>query len=334
MADKTIRCGIVGYGPVFNFGRAHAGWIGATSGLELVAVCDRDPDRAALARGENPGIRTYTSLDEMLAQDDIDLVSVVVPHHLHREVVVACLRAGKHTVVDKPMAVTVAECDAMIEAAEQAGRTLAVFHNRRHDGNYRAIRRVVESGRIGDVFRVEVNAGGYGSPGSGWRSRKEVSGGALYDWGSHAIDWVLNLVASPPVRVTGFAQKRVWMDATNEDHTQAILRFENGCVAELQISSLAAAPKPRWRILGTQGGILDEGKEPFSIYVRHEGYPARIEARYEKTDWQAYYNNIAAHLKEGAELDVKPEQARRIIAVLQAAQRSAASGQAEKPAYP
>jgi predicted dehydrogenase len=211
---------------------------------------------------------------------------------------------------------------------------LSVFHNRRHDGDFLAIKEVIEKGLIGDVFHIEASIGGYSQPGEWWRSNKQISGGAMYDWGAHFLDWILNLVPSSVTGVTAYYQKRVWKHVTNEDHTQAILRFENGCVVDLQVSSLSAAPKPRWRILGTKGGILDDWKEPFTVNVDHDGYQAAIKVPYHKSNWQAYYDNIAAHLMHGAELDVKPEQARRIIAILEAADRSARYGETEEPAYP
>ncbi len=328
----TLRGAVIGYGGAFNMGKAHAEWMNA-AGIETVAACDIDPDRMAAAARDFPGLRTYTDVKELLKEGAVDLCVVILPHNLHAEVAVQCAEAGKHVVVEKPMCLTVAEADAMIEAARKNGVMLSVFHNRRRDGDFLAIREVIERGVIGDLFHIEASIGGFGHPGRWWRADKKISGGAMFDWGAHFLDWILHLVPSPVVGVNGYFQKRVWMDATNEDHTHATLRFENGCVADLQVSSLNRAPKPRWRILGTKGGLLDDWKEPFTVHTEHEGYPATLSLPYKKSDWQGYYNDIAAHLTQGAELDVKPEEARRVIAILEAAERSAWSGQTEKPAY-
>lgn len=330
---KQLRGAVIGYGRAFNMGKAHAAWMNA-AGIQTVAACDTDPQRLEAAKQDYPGIRTYSHVCDLLADKEVDLCVVVLPHNLHAEVTIQCAEAGKHVIVEKPMCLTVAEADAMIEAARKNKVMLTVFHNRRHDGDFMAIREVIEKGLIGDVFLIETGGGGYGHPGTWWRADRAISGGAMYDWGAHFLDWILNLVPSKVVGVTGFTQKRVWMDATNEDHAQAIIRFENGCVAELQMSSISSVPMPRWRILGTKGGILDEGKEPFKLFVRHEGYPATIEVPYKKSNWQAYYTRIVDHLTSGAQLEVKPEEARRVIAILEAAARSAQSGQTEKPAYP
>ncbi len=186
MMNERIRCAVVGYGATFNFGWMHARWIQAVPDLKLVAICDQNPACAEKAKNDFPDVDADTDLRAMLGRDDVDMVSVVTPHNTHAPLVIDCLNAGKHVVVDKPMCPSIAEATEMIETARKANRTLAVFHNRRHDGNVRAIKEVIEQGRIGDVFHVELSACGYGRPGNWWRSRKEISGGALYDWGSHA----------------------------------------------------------------------------------------------------------------------------------------------------
>ena len=133
---RTIRCAVVGYGPSFNFGKAHATWIQNAEGLELCAIMARSAERAAVARRDWPGIRVYRDFDELLAATDVDLLSLVTPTHTHAPLAVRGLRAGKHVVVEKPMCMDAGQATMMIEEARLAGRMLAVFHNRRHDGNF------------------------------------------------------------------------------------------------------------------------------------------------------------------------------------------------------
>jgi len=352
MANDRIRCAIVGYGPVFNWGWMHARWMGAVPELSLVAVCDRDPECAAKAGRDFPGVATYTDLGEMLAHEDLDLVSIVTPHNTHAPLAIRCLQAGKHTVVEKPMCLAIEEATAMIEAARQAGRTLAVYHNRRHDGNVRAIRQVVSQGLIGDLFQIEVAAMGHSPdgrgwrPGDPWRGSKAVSGGGLYDWGAHAVDWVLSLVPSRIAQVTGFFNRLREDAAGNEDHTRAILTFENGCVAEVCHSRAAYLGKPYlWYILGTRGAILDTGVGAIEGYCRELNGPPggsfllrtdegeRL-VPYLESDWATYYRDLADHLLRGAPVPVSGEDGRRVIAVLQTAEKSAASGRSEDVPYP
>jgi len=332
---KTIRCAVIGYGAAFNMGKAHANWINSTKGMKTVAVCDVDPKRTAAAAEDFPGIETYNDLSEMLEKSDFDLAVVVTPHNTHAKIAIQCLDAGKHVVVEKPMCITVKEATDMIEAAKRSNVMLSVFHNRRHDGDYKALKEIVAKGLIGDIFHVEMFGGGYGHPGYWWRSDKKISGGAFYDWGAHYLDWLLNLVPGKVTGVTGFFHKLVWKDVTNEDHVEAAIRFESGVVANVQFSHLAMAGKPRWQILGTKGSVVDlGGKEgKFRVTTSLKGYPAQIEVPYKKSDWESYYRNIADHLLKGKELEVKPEEARRVIAIMEAAEKSSKTGRTEKVPY-
>lgn len=332
-SGKVIKCTVVGYGPAFNMGKAHCEWIRTTEGLSLVAVCDIDPQRIAAAKQEFPWIKTYTDVGKMLEAADVDLVTIVTPHNTHAKLALRCLRAKKHVIVEKPMCITAKEATAMIEKAKEQGVTLTVFHNRRHDGDFLAIKEVVDKGLIGEVFHVEMFGGGYGHPGYWWRSDKKISGGAFYDWGAHLLDWLLNLVPGRVVGVNGFFHKLVWKDVTNEDQVEAMIRFESGAVANVQLSNIARAGKPRWRILGTKGAVLDTGGGKFKVFTEIQGIPAEMEIKYKETKWAAYYQNIADHLLRGKELEVKPEEARRVIAIMEAAEKSSRSGRTEPVPY-
>lgn len=352
MKDQKIRCAIVGYGPVFNWGWMHARWMQAVEDLQLVAICDRDPACAAKAKADFPAAEPYTDLREMLCRNDVDLVSVVTPHSTHAPIAIECLKAGKHTVVEKPMCITIAEATEMIETAEKVKRTLAVFHNRRHDGNVRAIKEIVHQGVVGDVFHIEVAVCGYhddfdyGRASGPWRARKDISGGALYDWGAHAVDWVLSMIPSRMTYVTGFFQKRVWHESSNEDHTQAIIRFENGCVADVLQSRIAFLDRGRlWYILGTKGAIVDTGRDAIKGYCQELNGPAggsfrlrtaegEREVPYKESDWATYYADLSDHLLRSAPAPVSGEDGRRIITVLETAEKSAKSGRSEPVPYP
>ncbi len=332
-SGKVIKCAVVGYGPAFNMGKAHCEWIKATEGLSLVAVCDIDPKRTAVAKQDFPWIKTYTDVGKMLRDADVDLVTIVTPHNTHAKLALRCLRAKKHVIVEKPMCITAKEATAMIAKAKEQGVMLTVFHNRRHDGDFLAIKEVVDKGLIGEVFHVEMFGGGYGHPGYWWRSNKKISGGAFYDWGAHLLDWLLNLVPGRIVGVNGFFHKLVWRDVTNEDQVEAMIRFESGAVANVQLSSIARAGKPRWRILGAKGAVLDPGGGKFKVFTEIQGIPAEMEIKYKETKWAAYYQNIAGHLLQGKELEVKPEEARRVIAIMEAAEKSSRSGRTEPVPY-
>ena len=329
MSERKVKCAVVGYGGAFNMGKAHAQWMKDTGRMVILAACDIDPARTAEARQDFPDIATYDDIDKMLAESDAELVVIITPHNTHAELGLKVLNAGRHVVLEKPMCITADEATAMIEAAKKAEVTLTTFHNRRHDGDFMAIKEAIEKGLIGEVFHIEAASGGYGHPRHWWRSDKKISGGCMYDWGAHFVDWILNLIPEKIENVTGFFHKRVWHDVTNEDHTQAIIRFKNGAMADLQISNIARINKPRWRILGTKGAILDQGAGSFKLATEVDGVAVEGEVKYKESTWPEYYQNLAAHLLDGAPLEVTPESARRVIAVIETAEKSATSGKSE-----
>jgi len=335
LPQKTIRCGLLGYGPAFNMGKGHAGWINATAGMKTVAMCDANPARVEAARQELPDLEGYfTDVDEMLAMKGLDLVVVILPHNLHAPMTLRCLEAGKHVVLEKPFCITIEEANAMINKAREKGLMLSLFHNRRWDGDYLTIKDIIARGLIGEIFHVECGMGGYGHPGFWWRTDKEISGGVMHDWGAHFIDWFLNLVPSKITQVTGDFQKRVWHSVTAEDHGEAWVRFENGVTVDFLISTITASSRPKWRICGTLGAIEanwgDEIKVvSFASGIRQDSTVKVTLPGYGSTQ---YYRNVADHLLMGEELIVKPEQARRVIGVIDAAQRSSKLGVSVAPA--
>ncbi|MCM8821439.1 MAG: Gfo/Idh/MocA family oxidoreductase [Candidatus Omnitrophica bacterium] len=333
--EKTINCALVGYGPMFNMGKAHGNSINATAGLKTIAVCDTNPERLEAAKQELPGLSgCFTNLEEMLKMKELDLIIGIVPHNVHFEVVMKALAYGKHVVIEKPFCINVSEANQMIETAKKKNLMLSVFHNRRWDGDYVMIKKLVESGLIGDVFHIECFIGFYRHPGYWWRSYKDISGGVMHDWAAHFIDWILNLVPSKIESIYGDFQKRVWFSVTNEDHGHALIRFKNGVLADFIISSIAAINKPKWKIFGTRGAIEVNWETTdrinfvsFVSGIKQEGFVKAPQS----TGWVDYYRNIADHLLMNEELLVKPEQSRRIIGVIEAAEKSSETGSLMAP---
>ena len=332
---EVIRAAVIGYGPAFNMGKHHASQMAHTEGIECVAICDIDKARTKAAKKDFPGVNTYNSVQTLLKKEDFDFVSVVLPHNLHAKIAIQCLKAGKNVIVEKPMCISIAEGTEMINTAKENDVMLSVYHNRRWDSDFWTLKGLVESGVIGKVFQVEMWGGGYGRPNPNWwRSNKKVSGGAMYDWGAHYIDWLLNIMPAKMVNVTGFFHpNRVWDDISNEDHVQAIIRFADDAVADVQMSSIAKIGKPRWRVLGEKGAITPGGKNQFKVYSVAEGWPEEQDVEYKGRPGPSYYQNIVAHLQKGEELIVKPEEARRVIAVMELSEKSSKSYQAEPVPY-
>lgn len=239
----------------------------------------------------------------------------------------------------------------MIDRAYERGRTLTVFQNRRWDPDYIALRNVVRSGSIGELFHFETFVGGYSQPCNFWHSHQPVSGGLAYDWGSHYIDWILQLVDRPVVAVRAQETKRVWHQVTNADHVIVDIRFDDGTTASFMQSDIAAAMKPKWYVLGTKGAVigdwqravkrrrgpdgeLDEERVlptdlPATLSVLRpdgEGGTHKETLALPKRDRSAFYRNLAAHLLHGEPLAVPAHDPRRVVAVLETAAVSAAAG--------
>lgn len=326
-AETQIKAGILGYGGQYKMGRVHAHAISAQPGMDVTAVCDSDPKRTEVAKQELGQITTYNNMDRFLADGAFDLVVEILPHHLHAKTCIAASKAGKHVISEKPFCITLDEADQMIAAAEKAGKLVTCFHNRRWDDDFRAALQLVRDGVIGEVFRIDAGSATYGEPGTEWRSSKEISGGAIYDWGAHYCDWLLNLANKRIKSVTGDFQKRKWFAHTNEDYTYVLIRFEGDTTASLEQGSIAAISRAGWRILGTDGGIQSQGSEnDLKLVTFANG--KRIESQVQKlpSRWDSFHANIGNHLILGERLVVTPQQARRVIGVLYLAEQSARQG--------
>ena len=335
MARKVIRCGVIGYGGAFNMGRAHLGSMIKNPGMEAAAICELDPERQAVAAEDWPDAAIYRRVGDMLRHANLDLVAVITPHNTHARLALQCLDAKVSVVTEKPMAVTTREIKAMMALAKRRKVMLSTFHNRRWDGDFTALRDLIRKEKIiGRVFRIEAGGGGYGPAPDWWRADKKISGGAIYDWGAHFTDWILNIVPEEIDWVSGYQVKnREWKHYTNEDHSEYTLKFKGGCEANVWITNMAMSSRPRWRILGEQGAI-EAGDGKWIVKALVNGRQMSTEVPHQESDWDAYYQNVYRHLQGRAKLAVTAESAARVIAVLEAANISAARGSVQlKPVF-
>ena len=239
----------------------------------------------------------------------------------------------------------------MIDLATARGLMLSVHQNRRWDRDFLALQRAVQGGLIGEVFSLESFIGGFEHPCGLWHSHAPISGGTAYDWGSHYLDWIQLLMPGPIAAVTALEQKRVWHDVTNADQVRIQLRFEDGREAEFMQSDIAAFRKPKWYLLGTRGALIGswrqvalQSQHVLGDLVEHHlevsEAPADLTAQvYDGPGGlvrqhlplapampNAFHRNLADHLLHDEPLAVTADQARRTVALLEAAQRSAERG--------
>ncbi|MCX5660148.1 MAG: Gfo/Idh/MocA family oxidoreductase [Planctomycetota bacterium] len=335
---SDIKVGVVGYGGAFNMGKHHLESMKA-AGMTPKAVCEVDPARLEVAGKDYPGIETYSKVEEMLAKSSVDLIVLITPHNTHAPLAIAALNAGKHVVCEKPFAITTAECDAMIAAAEKSGVMLSTFHNRHWDGCVLNAVKQLEAGTIGEIFRIEVGMGGYGKPGDWWRSSKSISGGILYDWGVHLLEYSLQLIKSDLAEVSGFAKIGYWADQTkwkadtNEDEGFAVARFTNGKWITLRISAIDSKPSDKFLTATGTKGTMSLDWNAAEIVQHKDGQTVTTRIPHPPGEGQKFYNNVAAHLTTGEALVITPQWARRPIHVLDLACQSAAKGTAIKATY-
>jgi predicted dehydrogenase len=348
---RRIGVGVVGYGPLGGMGYHHGLAVAGTDGLELVAVVDPSIDRRKAAETDFPGVRTYAAINELVKDEDVEVAFVATPPAHHVALTLALLRAGKHVACEKPLCLTLAEADQIVAAAAASARTLTVHQNRRWDPDFVALRRAVDAGLLGEVFNVETFVGGYAHPCRTWHSDSAVSGGAVYDWGSHHVDWILQLLGERPRLVQAHGHKRVWHDVTNLDQLRVRMAWGDGREAEFLQSDVAAVRRPKFYVQGTAGTLVGhyrsitlEGLEPGRGYVarpvHHAEAPAelllaRYESGYGISETRlpaapeqpfAFHRNLADHLHMGEPLAVTPASVRKVIAVLEAARRSSDQG--------
>lgn len=349
--ERPLGVGVLGYGPFGGMGLYHGLASRSTPGLDFVAACDADPSRRKAAEAEFQGIRTFATAGDLAADDEVEIVVIATAPTSHAALGLEMLRAGKHVVLEKPMCVTLREADRLMAAAVESGTALTVNQSRRWDTDFRAVDRAVAGGLLGEVFNVETFVGGFEHPCREWHSERSISGGAVYDWGSHHLDWILQLMPGDPATVLAHGHKRVWRDVTNLDQVRVRLLWPDGREAEFVQSDIAGVRRPKFYVQGTAGTLvghyrpvlmehLEPGHGLVSEHVHHAEAPADLVlARYEpgygltetalpraREDRYAFHRNLADHLHSGDPLAVTPQSARRVVALLEAAQRSTDAG--------
>lgn len=342
---RRIRVGVVGYGYA---GRSfHTYLVDRVPDLELVAIVARSSERRELAEREHGprGVAVFGSLEDLLAKGGVDLVILATPHDIHAPQSIQAMDAGKHVVTDKAMCLNADEADAMIAASRRNRVLLSVFQNRRWDWDYLTVKRVLDEGWLGKPYLFEAAAMSYHAPG-GWRGELAASGGILLDWGAHLIDQALQLVPGRVRSVTADVQRRGWGSAIGS-YARVLLRFDNDVLYDVEIGNLCRATKPRWFVLGERGALIKTGdprgeQEPAMVAGNIDaaaedpanraqlwrdlnGQTTPMQVETVRSDWTNYYRNIADALNGRAELLVKPEQVRRVMAVLDAASGASAS---------
>ncbi|HWD04548.1 MAG TPA: Gfo/Idh/MocA family oxidoreductase [Amycolatopsis sp.] len=258
MADD-FRVGILGYG---IGGRVfHAPLVSATPGLTPAAIVTNNPERSSQARAEHPGTEIVPDADALFAlAADLDLIVVSTPNRAHVPLALRAIELGLPVVVDKPFAPTAAEAEQVVAAAKAKGVGLTVFQNRRWDSDFLTVRKVLDSGRLGEVFRFESRYDRWVPElKDNWREFGDPAeaGGLLYDLGAHIVDQALQLFG-PVTQVYAEVDRRR-AGAQVDDDVFIALHHETGVRSHLWSSALAATRNPRFRVLGNRATFTKYG---------------------------------------------------------------------------
>ncbi|MFJ6565945.1 Gfo/Idh/MocA family oxidoreductase [Streptomyces sp. NPDC091292] len=351
---SPLRVGLVGYGLAGSV--FHAPLIAATEGLVLDTIVTSSPERREQARAEFPDVRFADTAEDLWtrsASSALDLVVVASPNKTHVPLATAALRAGLPVVVDKPIAGTAAEAHELADLADERGLLLSVFQNRRWDNDFLTLRKLIDDGELGDIWRFESRFERWRPQlKGGWRESGDPNefGGLLYDLGSHVVDQALFLFGRV---VSVYAESDVRRPgAATDDDTFLALTHANGVRSHLYVSATTAQLGPRFRVLGSSAGYVKYGLDPQEASLRDGERPTPLEpwgiepehlwgtvgsgespltggGRPEPTlpgAYPAYYAAIAAALHDGAPNPVTAREAAATLDVLEAARRSAQEG--------
>jgi predicted dehydrogenase len=332
----TAKVALLGYGLAGSV--FHAPFISTTPGLELSVVVTGNEERREEALREHPGVNVVGTADEVWERaGELDLAVIATPNESHVPLGLAALEAGLAVVVDKPLALSAAEGRRLLDAAAASGSLLTVFQNRRWDGDFLTLRRLLDANGLGRVHRFESRFERWRPElGDGWREQvpPEEGGGLLLDLGSHLVDQALQLFG--PVRGL-YAELDARRDgAVADDDDFLALEHESGVRSHLWMSTLAAEPGPRFRVLGDHAAFVKHGLDVQEEALRSgraptdPGFGEEQRERWgrlvtgeksrqvptEPGSYGSFYAGVAASLRDGLPPPVDPRDAIAVLELL------------------
>jgi predicted dehydrogenase len=335
-----IDVGLIGFG---LGGRCfHAPVIRAVLGLRLAAILQRTGDQAAQLY---PDARIVRTLDELLSIDSIRLISISTPNQTHFPFAERCLEAGKHVVVDKPFTTSAAEATELLALAKQKNRVLSVYHNRRFDADFQALRQTIANGDLGRIIRFESTYDRFRptSKPNAWREKPGPGSGVLFDLAPHLLDQSFTLLGVPQAITADVRIERTGF--TTDDAFDIFLHYPNDVRALLRATMMCAVPRPRLVVLGEKGTYLKREFDPLEPTLRAGQIPQSPSWIVEKPenygeltlieneipvtrkipstgDWREFYANIRDAIESNAPLLVTHQQILNIMVALELVQES------------
>lgn len=262
--DGKIRVGIVGAGEIAG---AHIrGYLQAADRAQVVAIADVDAERAQRYADRVGGAKTFTEYRDMIASVPLDAIDICLPHHLHKDAIVAAAAARKHVLCEKPLCLTLEEAEAVTHAVAASGITLMCAHNQLFLPAVAQARELIREGKLGkvftarttDVFHLTISADRLG-----WRARRATSGGGeLIDTGYHPTYLLLHLIESEPVEVAAMLSRHRMASLEGEDSAQVLIRFADGAIGNIMTSWAYEPPgsTEKFSVAGEAGSLWSDGR--------------------------------------------------------------------------
>lgn len=336
-----MKWALIGYG---GMGRWHVEKLRTLPEFEIAGVYDILPERREAAVKD--GLTAYDSLESLLADASVELVTIATPNDLHRPIGIQAMAAGKHVISEKPVTLSSRDLQAMIDASRKYGRIFSVHQNRRWDEDFLIIKQIYEQNSLGRVFNIESRVhGSRGVPGD-WRNTWLQGGGMILDWGVHMLDQLLMLVDEPVVS-TFCTVSHVTNDEV-DDGFKAIITFGSGLTAQVEVGTSNFINLPRWYMQGENGTavihdwalsgeivkVSDWEKRDAVPVVTAAGLTKTMAPRTEETiqryplpkvtsDVRDYYRNIARAIRGEEKQLVTHAQMMRVMRLMEACFKSA-----------
>lgn len=264
-----VRVGIIGIG---NRAKAHISALNEIDACEITALCDIDPDHLQngvdQVRGPKPG--TFRDYTELLEQSNADVVAIVTPNHLHKEMTIRSLEARKHVLCEKPMGITIEDCDEVVATAKKSRNFLQYGMQLRHTPTFIKVNELVQGGAIGNIryawisdFRPDIRElyeDRVVERTKNWRYFQDLSGGMLLEYSIHRLDLINWWMNSKPVMISAFGGHNVWMDRETIDHAGLLVEYANGAKATYGMALYSVGYRAPWLIMGDAGQMLVEAQ--------------------------------------------------------------------------
>ena len=346
MIKNRYLLGIIGFGGMAGH---HVQQLSkGNTKVEVKGVYDINPERQKVA--EDKGFIAYASKEELLNDPEIDIVLVATTNEVHAELSIEAMKCGKHVICEKPVTTTATELERIMEAAKKYGKVFTIDQNRRTNRDFVLMRRTVESGIIGKPYVIESRVEGSRGMPTGWRTIKALGGGMMLDWGVHLIDQIMYMYSDVKVKSIYCVKNSIQYPEV-DDNFRMVMMFENGIEARIEVATNNYITHPRWYVLGDTGTMqIDswdcDGKvircidkdnvwseeivytkagptktmaprNPGSVETINLSEPTDVEDNLDPV-----YHQMVDAIEGRAELKIKPEEALRVVKVMEAAMKS------------